>query len=327
MVAVELERQDLRQPEYSTWQSSRFVVVVLNNRDLNMVSWELRALGGSPKVSETQDVPDFDYAGYARLLGLTDKGHLIYQASQRLFAAIEEFRAEAGAARGALVGNLMVGIVDNLINNPACRLHETIARFNQRAPEVQISVQVAAPTELERAVLEGRFDLGFGACGRHSPYLHYEDVLEEHVLERAEARRPELQAVRDDRSLHVAVLHDDVFDAARDAALDADGVVLGDDPAVFDAHAMAVDDVDPVAIPRERRVDVEVPNEEVVRLEVHDAQLIRERKGSEKRRTETTRLYGPVHFGWASANLSRGNRRFCSRDPDCRHADAYLTRF
>jgi LysR family transcriptional regulator, transcriptional activator for bauABCD operon len=110
---------------------------------------------------------------------LTEKGHLIYQASQRLFAAIDEFRAEAGAARGALVGNLMVGIVDNLINNPACRLHETIARFNQRAPEVQISIQVAAPTELERAVLEGRFDLGFGACGRHSPYLHYEDILEE----------------------------------------------------------------------------------------------------------------------------------------------------
>src|SRR5262245_7411876 len=110
---------------------------------------------------------------------VTEKGRLIYQASLRLFAAIEEFRAEAGAARGALVGNLTVGIVDNLINNPACRLHDAIARFNSRAPEVEIAVQVAAPTEIERAVLEGRFDLGFGTCGRHSPYLHYEDVFEE----------------------------------------------------------------------------------------------------------------------------------------------------
>jgi pyruvate dehydrogenase (quinone) len=52
------------------WDDPRFVVAVLNNRDLNMVSWELRGLGGSPKLPETQDVPDFDYAGYAQLLGI-----------------------------------------------------------------------------------------------------------------------------------------------------------------------------------------------------------------------------------------------------------------
>jgi pyruvate dehydrogenase (quinone) len=54
---------------WKRWADPRFVVAVLNNRDLNMVSWELRALGGSPKTPQTQDVPDFDYAAYARLLG------------------------------------------------------------------------------------------------------------------------------------------------------------------------------------------------------------------------------------------------------------------
>lgn len=52
------------------WDNPGLIVAVLNNRDLNMVSWELRALGGAPKVTATQDVPDFDYAAYARLLGL-----------------------------------------------------------------------------------------------------------------------------------------------------------------------------------------------------------------------------------------------------------------
>jgi pyruvate dehydrogenase (quinone) len=51
------------------WTDPRFVVAVLNNRDLNMVSWELRALGGSPKLPQTQDVPDFDYASFAEMLG------------------------------------------------------------------------------------------------------------------------------------------------------------------------------------------------------------------------------------------------------------------
>jgi pyruvate dehydrogenase (quinone) len=54
---------------WKRWADPRFIVGVLNNRDLNMVSWELRALGGSPKTPQTQDVPDFDYAAYGRLLG------------------------------------------------------------------------------------------------------------------------------------------------------------------------------------------------------------------------------------------------------------------
>jgi pyruvate dehydrogenase (quinone) len=56
---------------WKRWRDPRLVITVLNNRDLNMVSWELRALGGSPKVPETQDLPDLDYARYAELLGLS----------------------------------------------------------------------------------------------------------------------------------------------------------------------------------------------------------------------------------------------------------------
>jgi pyruvate dehydrogenase (quinone) len=55
---------------WKRWSDPRLIVLVLNNRDLNMVSWELRALGGTPKVAATQDVPDIDYAAYAELLGL-----------------------------------------------------------------------------------------------------------------------------------------------------------------------------------------------------------------------------------------------------------------
>jgi hypothetical protein len=56
---------------WQRWSDPRFVVAVLNNCDLNMVSWELRGLGASPKLPETRDVPDFDYAGYCELLGFT----------------------------------------------------------------------------------------------------------------------------------------------------------------------------------------------------------------------------------------------------------------
>ncbi|MEU5882944.1 thiamine pyrophosphate-requiring protein [Spirillospora sp. NPDC047279] len=47
------------------------VFCVLNNRDLNMVTWEQRAMGGDPRFPASQDLPDVPYAAYAELLGLT----------------------------------------------------------------------------------------------------------------------------------------------------------------------------------------------------------------------------------------------------------------
>ncbi len=52
------------------WQDPRFVVLVLNNRDLNQVTWEMRAMEGNPKYAASQDLPDFPYAAYAESLGL-----------------------------------------------------------------------------------------------------------------------------------------------------------------------------------------------------------------------------------------------------------------
>jgi pyruvate dehydrogenase (quinone) len=52
------------------WADPRLIVMVLNNRDLNQVTWEQRAMEGDPKFEASQDVPDFPYARYAQLLGL-----------------------------------------------------------------------------------------------------------------------------------------------------------------------------------------------------------------------------------------------------------------
>jgi pyruvate dehydrogenase (quinone) len=44
--------------------------MVLNNRDLNQVTWEERIQLGVGKTESTQSIPDFDYHRYAELLGL-----------------------------------------------------------------------------------------------------------------------------------------------------------------------------------------------------------------------------------------------------------------
>lgn len=55
---------------FREWSDPRLVVLVLNNQDLNQVTWEQRAMSGDPKNPMTQRIPDVRYADFAKLVGL-----------------------------------------------------------------------------------------------------------------------------------------------------------------------------------------------------------------------------------------------------------------
>jgi pyruvate dehydrogenase (quinone) len=55
---------------WQRWSDPRLIVAVLNNRDLNQVTWEQRVLEGDPKFAASQDIPDVPYARFAELVGL-----------------------------------------------------------------------------------------------------------------------------------------------------------------------------------------------------------------------------------------------------------------
>jgi pyruvate dehydrogenase (quinone) len=55
---------------WEEWADPRLVVAVLHNNDLNQVTWEMRAMEGAPKFTESQRLPDVSYASFARSLGL-----------------------------------------------------------------------------------------------------------------------------------------------------------------------------------------------------------------------------------------------------------------
>jgi pyruvate dehydrogenase (quinone) len=73
------------------FQDPRFVILVLNNGDLNMVTWEQRGTEGDPKFEASQDLPAFSYAEYARMLGLggirVDQPELVGLALEEALAA------------------------------------------------------------------------------------------------------------------------------------------------------------------------------------------------------------------------------------------------
>jgi pyruvate dehydrogenase (quinone) len=81
------------------WSDPRFVVLVLNNRDLNQVTWEQRAMAGDPKYEASQNLPDFPYARYAESLGFlglrVDRPDPIASAWEQAFAADRPVLLEA----------------------------------------------------------------------------------------------------------------------------------------------------------------------------------------------------------------------------------------
>ena len=72
---------------WKEWRDPRFVVCVLNNHDLNMVTWEERVMAGDPKFKASQELPEFNYAAFAASIGL--KGIRVEDAS-RVGAAWDE---------------------------------------------------------------------------------------------------------------------------------------------------------------------------------------------------------------------------------------------
>ncbi len=108
--------------EWKKWSDPRLIVLVLNNRDLNYVTWEQRVMEGNRRFPASQEVPDFPYARYAELLGLQG-------------IRVESPDAVAGAWETALAANQPVvieAIVDpDVPTIPPEMKPEQIKKFSQ----------------------------------------------------------------------------------------------------------------------------------------------------------------------------------------------------
>ncbi len=55
---------------WQEWADPRLIIAILHNNDLNQVTWEMRGMTDSPKFTESQNLPDVDFAAFAASLGL-----------------------------------------------------------------------------------------------------------------------------------------------------------------------------------------------------------------------------------------------------------------
>ena len=76
---------------YREWADPRLVILVLNNEDLNQVTWEQRAMAGDPRFEASQAIPYVPFDQWARMIGLNgikvDRADQIDAAWEQAFAA------------------------------------------------------------------------------------------------------------------------------------------------------------------------------------------------------------------------------------------------
>jgi pyruvate dehydrogenase (quinone) len=88
---------------WKRWKDPRLIVLVLNNRDLNYVTWEQRVMEGEPRFEASQALPDFPFAQYAQSLGLgglkIDSPEQVDGAWDEALAADRPFLIEAWVSR------------------------------------------------------------------------------------------------------------------------------------------------------------------------------------------------------------------------------------
>lgn len=122
---------------YKTWTDPRLVFLVLNNQDLNQVTWEQRAMEGDPKFDASQEIPYVPYHAYAEMIGL--KGIRVDRADQ-----IENAWREAFAADRPVVIDAMTDPEE-----PPIPPHVTFAQMQAMAKSFALAPKEGFPAAVE----------------------------------------------------------------------------------------------------------------------------------------------------------------------------------
>ncbi|WP_442108381.1 LysR family transcriptional regulator [Pseudomonas sp. NUPR-001] len=110
---------------------------------------------------------------------LTDEGAVLYEAAQRMLAAVETFSMEAATLRQQLSGVLRVGVIDATLTDTASPLTQAIRRFGEMAPQVHLQIHIDTPSALEQRVMDGRLHLAVGPFPSRLPGLEYTALYKE----------------------------------------------------------------------------------------------------------------------------------------------------
>ena len=113
---------------------------------------------------------------------ITEQGEQVYNSALQLLGSLETFKTQINAINTELVGELNIGITDNMVTIPQMSITKALSELKLRAPEVIINIRMIPPNDIETAVLDGTLHIGVVPEFRTLPGLYYKRLYKERSL-------------------------------------------------------------------------------------------------------------------------------------------------
>lgn len=94
-------------------------------------------------------------AGFA----LTARGRAVYEASRSMLTSIEGYHAQIAQLKERIVGEIAIGVVDNLITNVHCHLRHAIRDALAVSKDLRIVLRIAPPDQVEEQLVRGQVQM------------------------------------------------------------------------------------------------------------------------------------------------------------------------
>jgi DNA-binding transcriptional LysR family regulator len=110
---------------------------------------------------------------------VTEDGQQVYDAVIQLLAAVEGFRTNINTLHAQLQGELNIGITDNLVTLPHMRITDALRQLKQKGPNIRVNISMMPPSNIEKALLDGRLHAGAVPTLRYLADLEYLPLYQE----------------------------------------------------------------------------------------------------------------------------------------------------
>jgi LysR family transcriptional regulator, transcriptional activator for bauABCD operon len=110
---------------------------------------------------------------------LTTRGKKIYEASLGLMKSLDDFRNEVNADQDTMTGEINIGVVDNIIWDKELRLRNVFRDFSEVASNIDLTLYVLSPDEIERRLIDERLHVGIAPVMHEVAGLVYTYLFDE----------------------------------------------------------------------------------------------------------------------------------------------------
>lgn len=112
---------------------------------------------------------------------LTAAGRKVHAEAIQLFESLDRFRRNVGAVASAGTEELRIVVPDSLMYSLVDVLAPVIREFGADRPQTLLDIDVAAPALIDRMLVDGTADIGFGSPTRRARNLRFVDLRTELV--------------------------------------------------------------------------------------------------------------------------------------------------